>query len=460
MKAPPLPALIRLLAALAICALPTGALAGPAVAAAAVQQFTLDNGMLVVVVPDHRTPVVTHMLWYRIGAADDPFGKSGIAHFLEHLMFKGTAKHPAGRFSQQIAAVGGQENAFTSYDYTGYFQRVSRENLGAMMDFEADRMTGLVLSEDVIASERNVILEERNQRIDNDPSARLSEQVQAAQYLNHPYHRPSIGWRHEMETLNREDALAFYRHYYQPDNAFLVVAGDVTLDEVKALAEKTYGKIERRTPIGPRIRPQEPPQIAARRLTFADLRVTQPSLQRSYLVPSSTTAQDNEGDALEMLSYVLGGGANSRLYRALVVEKRLATTAGSWYQGTSLDDTRFGIYGTPAAGVPLDKLEAAVDAEVDAMLDTGPTAEELERSKSRMIADFVYAQDNQSQLVRLYGASLATGSTVRAVLERPERLRAVTAEQVRDVARRYLDKRRSVTGYLVKDGAAREEKKS
>ena len=188
--------------------MPAAAHAGPA---PSVQQFTLDNGLLVVVVPDHRTPVVTHMLWYRIGAADDPYGKSGIAHFLEHLMFKGTKKNPGGVFSQRIAAVGGQENAFTSYDYTGYFQRVSRENLGAMMEFEADRMTGLVLSEDVIASERDVILEERNQRIDNDPSARLSEQVQAAQYLNHPYHRPSIGWRHEMETLNREDALTFYR---------------------------------------------------------------------------------------------------------------------------------------------------------------------------------------------------------------------------------------------------------
>jgi zinc protease len=432
-----------------------------AAAAPAVAQFTLDNGLMVVVVPDHRTPVVTHMLWYRIGAADDPFGKSGIAHFLEHLMFKGTVKNPAGRFSQQIAAVGGQENAFTSYDYTGYFQRVSRETLGAMMAFEADRMTGLVLTDDVIASERNVILEERNQRIDNDPSARLSEQVQAAQYLNHPYHRPSIGWRHEMETLNREDALAFYRRYYQPDNAILIVAGDVTADEVRALAEKTYGKLEKRNPLPPRVRAQEPPQIAERRVTFADLRVTQPSLQRSYLVPSFTTAKDNEGEALDLLAYVLGGGSNSRLFRALVVEKRLATNAGSWYSGTSLDATRFGIYGTPAAGVPLEKVEAALDAEIETLRDNGPTAEELERSKSRMIADFVYAQDNQGQLARLYGAALTTGSTVEAVLARPERLRAVTAEQVRDAARRYLDKRHSVTGYLVRDGAPpREEKKS
>src|SRR6185295_14592110 len=193
-------------------------------------------------------------------------------------------------------------------DYTGYFQRVARQHLGEVMEFEADRMTGLVLTDDVIAAERDVILEERNQRIDNDPSARLSEQVQAAQFLNHPYHRPTIGWRHEMETLNREDALTFYRRYYQPDNAFLLVAGDVTADEVKALAEKTYGRIPRAaTPIAPRVRPQEPPQIAERRLTFADLRVTQPNLQRSYVVPSFTTAQNNEGDALEMLAYVLGG---------------------------------------------------------------------------------------------------------------------------------------------------------
>jgi zinc protease len=264
-----------------------------------------------------------------------------------------------------------------------------------------------------------------------------------------------------METLNRDDALTFYRRYYQPDNAILIVAGDVTADEVRTLAEKTYGKLEKRTPLPPRVRAQEPPQIAERRVTFADLRVTQPSLQRSYLVPSFTSAKDNEGEVLDLLAYVLGGGSNSRLFRALVVEKRLATNAGSWYSGTSLDATRFGIYGTPAAGVALEKVEAALDAEIETLRDNGPTADELDRSKSRMIADFVYAQDNQGQLARLYGAALTTGSTVEAVLARPERLRAVTAEQVRDAARRYLDKRHSVTGYLVREGAPpREEKKS
>ena len=209
-----------------------------------------------------------------------------------------------------------------------------------------------------------------------------------------------------------------------------------------------------------RQRPQEPPQISERRVTFADLRVTQPSLQRSYLVPSYTTAKENEAEALDLLAFILGGGSNSRLNRSLVMEKRLATTAGAWFQGTSLDDTRFGVYATAAAGASLERVESAIDAEIELVLDKGVTAEELERSKSRMIADYVYAQDNQSTLARQYGAALTTGSSVEAVLARPERLRAITADQVRDVARRYLDKRRAVTGYLIREGTPREEKKS
>jgi zinc protease len=451
--------LIRAFLVLALCTTLVVPGARDAAAAAAVTQFSLANGMTVVVIPDHRTPVVTHMLWYRVGAADEPPGKSGIAHFLEHLMFKGTAKNPAGRFSQQLAAIGGQENAFTSNDYTGYYQRTSREHLGTLMEFEADRMTGLVLTDEVIASERNVILEERNQRIENEPSARLSEQVGAAQYLNHPYRKPTIGWRHEMETLNRTDALDFYKRFYEPDNAVLIVAGDVSADEVKTLAEKTYGKLARNGTMAKRMRPQEPPQIAERRLTFADLRVTQPSLQRSYLVPSFTTAERDDAYALDVLAHILGGGSNSALVRALVMEQRVATSVGAWYQGTSLDASRFGIYGTPASGVPLEKLEAAIDAVLASFLDKGPTVEDVERSKGRMIADYVYAQDNQSTLARMYGAALTTGSTVADLQARPERLRAVTAEQVRDAARRFLDRRQSVTGYLVKEGA-REEKKS
>src|SRR6186713_3209266 len=242
-----------------------------------ISDFILGNGLELVVIPDHRAPVVTHMIWYKVGAGGGTAGKSGLAPFLEHLMFKGTAKNPAGKFSQVVARIGGQENAFTSQDYTGYFQRVPSEQLRTVMEFEADRMTGLQLTDDVVLPERNVILEEQNQRVGNNPRARLSEQIDAALYLNHPYGKPVIGWRHEIEKLNREEALAFYRRFYTPNNAVLVVAGDVTTDEIRTLAEATYGKVAKVAEIGPRVRPQEPAQVAARHITLADARVEQPS---------------------------------------------------------------------------------------------------------------------------------------------------------------------------------------
>src|SRR5271170_4200104 len=245
-----------------------------------VADFTLANGLEVVVVPDHRAPVVTHMIWYKVGAADETPGKSGLAHFLEHLMFKGTVRNPGNSFSQEVAAIGGQENAFTSSDYTGFFQRVPREHLKQMMAFEADRIAGLVLTDDVVRPELNVVLEEQNMRVANNPGSRLAEQMDAALYLNHPYGRPVIGWRPEIEALNRDEALNFYRRFYTPNNAIVVVAGDVTADEVKAAAEETYGKIAPRAQIGPRRRPMEPPQEAPRTVTLADSKVEQPNISR------------------------------------------------------------------------------------------------------------------------------------------------------------------------------------
>src|SRR6266700_974664 len=291
--------------------------------------FTLDNGLQVVVIQDHRTPVVTQMIWYKVGSADETPGKSGLAHFLEHLMFKGTEKNPSGRFSQVVATIGGQENAFTSADYTGYFQRVPRDQLKGMMEFEAVRMTGLVLTDDVVRPELNDVLEEQNMRVGNNPGARLGEQMDAALYLNHPYGRPVIGWRHEIEQLDRDGALEFYRRFYTPNNAILVVAGDVTPEEVRALAQETYGKVPRVAETKPRLRPQEPVQQAARTVTLADPRVTQPSLSRYYLVPSSTTARAGESEALDLLTHILGHGPNSRLYRTLVVDKGVAVSAGA-----------------------------------------------------------------------------------------------------------------------------------
>jgi zinc protease len=416
-----------------------------------ISHFSLDNGLEVVVIPDHRAHVVTHMVWYKVGSADEQAGKSGLAHFLEHLMFKGTDKNPQGRFSQTLATIGGQENAFTTADYTGYFQRIAREYLPTVMEFEADRMTGLVLTEANVPPERDVVLEEYNMRVANSPEARLGEQVAAALYLNHPYGRPVIGWRPELEKLNREDALAFYRRFYTPNNAVLVIAGDVTVDEVRRLAEKTYGKVAARAEIGPRMRPQEPAPVAVRQVTLADPRVAQPSLQRSYLVPSSTTAKAGESEALEVLAHVLGSGETSRLYRSLVVEQHLATTAGGWYQGTALDDARFGVYASPLPGVTFAALEAALDAVIAEIAEHGIAADELDRAKTRLVADAVYAQDNQATMARWYGAALTTGATMERVTSWPKRVHGVTADAVRDVARAWLDKRRSVTGYLVKE---------
>jgi zinc protease len=392
------------------------------------------------------------MIWYKVGAADEEPGHSGLAHFLEHLMFKGTAKNPGARFSNVVALAGGQENAFTSNDYTGYYQRVPRGQLGKVMDFEADRMTGLVLTDAVVKPELQVVLEEQNQRIANNPSSRLGVEVSAALYRNHPYGKPVIGWRNEIEKLDRAGALKFYRRFYAPNNAIVVIAGDVTPDEVRKLAETTYGQLPRRTDIGPRIRPQEPAQQAPRTVTLADARVAQPSLQRSYVVPSHTTAKAGESVVLDVLAHILGGSSNGRFYRALVVDKGLAVNAGAWYQGSALDDTRLGIYGTPRAGTTLAQLEAGIDAVIAEVAEKGITADELERSKTRLIADAIYAQDRPSTLARWYGVALTTGSSIEAVQSWPDRVAAVSAEAVREAARRWLDKRRSVTGYLIKDG--------
>jgi len=424
-----------------------------------VAHFTLGNGLELVVIPDHRTPVVTHMVWYKVGAADETPGKSGLAHFLEHLMFKGTEKNPTGRFSQTVAAIGAHENAFTSNDYTGYYQRIPADRLKSMMDFEADRMTGLKLTDDVVLPERNVILEEENMRVENNPRARLGIQIEAALYLNHPYGKPTIGWRHEMEQLTRDDAIGFYRRFYAPNDAVVVVAGDIEPDEALKYAEETYGKVAPNKMIAARHRPEEPPPAAVRSLTLADARVEQPLMQRDYLVPSFASAKPGQSEALEVLAQILGTGENSRLYRALVADKHVAVAAATAYDSATLDMSKFTIYGVPQPGTSLPQLEADIDGVIAAVIDKGIGGEELARAKTRLIADAIYAQDNAMTLARWYGTALTTGATVDDVRSWPDRIRAVTAEQVQAAARIWLDKRRSVTGYLIKDKGAQKDAK-
>lgn len=422
---------------------------GGAVASDQVTTFQLENGMDVVVVEDHRAPVVTHMVWYRVGAADEPPGQSGIAHFLEHLMFKGTDTMAPGEFSSTVARNGGSDNAFTSYDYTAYFQRIAADRLDLVMGMEADRMANLRLAESDVRTERDVILEERNQRVENSPSALLREQKRATQYLNHPYGVPIIGWRHEMEGLDRDAALAFYETHYAPNNAILVVAGDVTPDEVRALAQTHYGAIPANADMPARARPEEPPQLAERRLMLRDARVSQPYLSRSYLAPERDSGAQDEAAALYLLAQVLGRGQTSVLNQRLQIEDSIAVQVGAWYSATSLDEITFNLVLVPAAGVTLEQAETALDEVFTEFLETGPDPEQLDRIKMQLRAEEIYERDDASGLANRYGRALTQGLTVADVQAWPELLQQTMSEQIVKAARRLLDPRKSVTGRLM-----------
>lgn len=434
---------------LALATLAAGALA--AQAADDVTAFTLDNGMEVVVIEDHRAPVAVHMVWYRTGAADEPEGKSGIAHFLEHLMFKGTDEVGPGEFSALVEAQGGSDNAFTSWDYTAYFQRVAADRLDLMMKLEADRMRDLRLAEDAVATERLVILEERNQRTDSNPGAQLQEQLRAALYLNHPYGLPIVGWRHEIEGLTRQDALDFYAANYAPNNAILVVAGDVTPDQVRAMAQKHYGPLAPSTALPPRARPSEPPAIAERRVTLQDERVSEPYLTRLYLAPERDPGDQKTSAALVMLAELLGGnGTTSVLARQLQFAEKKAVYTAAMYDGSSVDDTVFGLIVVPTPDTTLEQAETAMDAALDAFLKDGPDPAAFERIKTQIRASDIYARDDSQGLARRYGEGLAVGLTLEDIQAWPEVLAAVTIDDVMAAARSVLDRRTAVTGYLTR----------
>ncbi len=412
------------------------------------ETFALDNGLQVVVITNRRAPIVTHMVWYKVGAADEAPGETGLAHFLEHLMFKGTDKLGPGEFSQILAANGGTENAFTSWDYTAYYQTVARDRLEIVMQHEADRMANLKLTDEVVAPERDVVLEERRSRVDNSPGAKLSEVVRAAQFLNHPYRRPIIGWEHEIRGLTTEGALAFYRRWYAPNNAILIVAGDVTGAEVRPLAEKYYGPLPAGE-IPQRHRAEEPPQNAARAVKLESPQVRQPSVSISYLAPSANRGDSHYADALQVLDTIMGSGSTSRLYRALVIDQSLAANAGSGYGADRLDLTTFSFRASPRVGVEIEVLETALRAEIARLLAEGVTEQEVVRAKRRLIASAVYARDSLSTGARVFGTALTTGQSVAQVEAWPERVEAVTADQVNEAAKAVLRDAQSVTAHLL-----------
>ncbi|WP_299400915.1 pitrilysin family protein [uncultured Roseobacter sp.] len=417
----------------------------------AVTTFKLDNGMQVVVVEDHRAPVVQHMVWYKAGSADEPVGSSGVAHFLEHLLFKATDTLEAGELSATVARNGGRDNAFTSYDYTAYFQRVAADRLELMMRMEADRMRNIRLTEENILTERDVIIEERNQRTENSPGALFGEQLSAAQFLNHRYGVPIIGWMHEMQTLDMEDALGFYEIYYSPNNAILVVSGDVTPEEVRTLAEKYYGVIPANPDLPERLRTEEPPQTAERRLIFRDARVAQPYVRRSYLAPERDAGAQETAAALTFLAEILGGGTTSYLADALQFDTEIATYSAAFYSGVRLDDTTFNVIVVPRPGVSLQEAEDAMDVALDQFLIDGVDPEQLNRIKLQIRADQIYARDDVDRIANRYGQALTSGLTIEDVKAWPDILEAVTEEDIMQAARDVFDRRASVTGWLMRE---------
>ena len=411
---------------------------------------TLDNGLEIVVIPNHRAPIVTQMLWYKVGSADEPLGKSGIAHYLEHLMFKGTEEVGPFEFSQLIERHGGRDNAMTSYDFTAYHQTVATEQLEMVMEMEADRMVNLRLSDELAVPERDVILEERLSRIDNDPAAQLREMASAAQFFHHPYGIPIIGWEQEIRQLTTQDALDFYETWYVPNNAILIVAGDVEPEEVIRLAEKHYGPIPRGE-MPERRRVSEPTQWAPRQVELESARVGQASVSISYLAPSYNRAfEESEPEAayaLQVASELLSG-PTGRLYRKLVVEDEIAASAGASYSPTAYDLTTFSFWGSPRPGIEPERVEEAVRAEIERLLQEGVEEREVERAKQRLLDSAVFARDSVAGPAYVFGMALTAGGSVEGVENWPERVREVTADQVEAALNLVIQPQTSVTSVL------------
>jgi zinc protease len=412
------------------------------------KSFVLNNGLTVVVVEDYRAPVVTHMVWYKVGSADEPTGASGIAHFLEHLMFKGTKRFKPGEASKIIAKNGGNENAFTSYDYTAFYQTVSPDKLSVVMDIESDRMQNLQLSDNDILAERDVVLEERRTRTDNSDAALFREQVNAAMYLTYPYRVPIIGWANEIKRLNKEMALTFYDRWYAPNNAILVVAGAVAGEDVKELAEIYYGVIPKKQ-LEQRRRVQEPPQIAARRLTMDSEQVGQASWSRRYRAPSYKYGKTHHTYALQVLNKIIGGGTTSRLYRSLVVENNLAVSAGSWYRAENIGPSVFGFYASPQDGISIEKLENSVDSVINSVVNGGVSQEELDDAKTQLQRSAVFAKDSVTAPARTIGSALATGRSIQDIESWPDKVSEVTRDDVIAAAKWVLRIRHSLTAVLL-----------
>jgi zinc protease len=422
-----------------------------------VTSFSLENGMRVVVIEDHRAPVVTHMVWYRAGASDENSGKSGVAHLLEHLLFKETENVENGEFSQTVAALGGSDNAFTSQDYTAYYQRVSKQYLDLMMYYESDRMKNLKISELDFNTELKVVIEERSQRTDSKPGALFNEQNMASLYLNHPYGVPIVGWRHELEDLDREDAIDFYKTYYSPNNAILIVSGDVDPENVQILANKFYGSLENTIYLDVRKRPAEPPQIVERRLIFEDERVSQPYITRTYLAVERDPGQQREAAALTLLADLIGSdGIQSILGKTLQLDHKKAIYTNAYYNGLSYDDTNFSLIVVPNIDVTLLDIEVELDKVINTFISNGIDEDHLERIKFQHKAQQIYSLDSAYSQARRFGVALTSGLTIEDVLAWPKIIQDIKSSEILAAAVSLFKKESSVTGWIRKPFEERE----
>ena len=412
------------------------------------ETFILDNGLRVVVIPNPRAPVITHMVWYGVGAADETQGKTGLAHFLEHLMFKGSEHVPPGEFSKRVRAMGGTDNAFTTQDYTAYFQNIAAAHLRDVMTMEADRMRGMTLPPAEFESEQQVVLEERRQNTENDPQSWFMEQLRYALFPGHPYATPVIGWKHDVDALTRDDALAFHKLWYAPNNAILVVGGDITAATLKPLATEIYGSIPA-NPVPKIVFPDPAPFPGEARYVLRDERIKQPMVVWMARAPGSVI---NKADslALEVLMEIMSGSPATRLYKSLVVEQKIATSASMGYHGQTRDLGTISAGLVPADNTTPEQLEKAFLREVDQVSALGVTEAELNDAKTRMKDSAAFARDSLSGPARTIGQALITGSTLDDVEYWPYDIDAVTAAQVQDVAKRYLtDNTARISGIIL-----------
>ncbi|GAB5387481.1 MAG: pitrilysin family protein [Alphaproteobacteria bacterium] len=401
--------------------------------------FTLDNGMTVAVIENNRAPVVTHMIWYKVGSIDEPPGKSGIAHFLEHLMFKGTEKIAPGEYSRIIRSNAGEDNASTSYDFTNYFQSIHRDKLGMLMELEADRMLNLRLSDEVVLPERDVILDERRQRIDRNPGAQLSVSIDHAMLPNSAYGRPIIGWEHEMEELTTQDALDWVQRWYGPNNAIVVVAGDTTVEEVRALAEQHYGPIPPRDDLPTRVVTEIPPLTGTIRIDKVDERVKQPEVRLMYLGPCRGNSEPEEFLALDIFQEAFSEGASSKMYRELVVKRKMATAGGLYHWSWRRNACQSTLYGSPADGHTLEELEAALQEVLAEVLEEGLTEEQVRRAVRQLKITSTFARDSVHGPAYWVGQTLVLDADLRGLEDSAEIMDSLTAEDVMRVARKYYD---------------------